>query len=150
MGRSVILVLNLTIGWISHVAAMILFVIVLKKDLMGVIWAQMIAFCVYDILCFVMIFKMLKYRQNVVRNLGMPAFSAAMAGLVLLLLGNLLIDRIGELLTILLGIIVYTIVYMVIMIVIRGVKTEELEKVPMGRLFMGLSHRIQHDRYYEE
>ena len=150
MGKSVLLVLDLTIAWISHVAFMVLFVVVLHKDLLGVICAQMIAFAVYDVFGFVMLFKMIKYRHNVLRNFGMPIISAAMAGLVLLLINRLFVDRIGEVLTLLIGVIVYTIVYMIVMIVLKGVKTEELEKIPIGRLFMGLSHAIQHDRYYEE
>ena len=150
MGKSLLLVVDLTICWICHVAFMVLFVAILHKDLLGILWAQLIAFCVYDIFGLIMLFKMMKYRQNLIRNLGIPIISSAIAGLVLLLVNKLFVDRIGEILSMLIGIVVFTIVYMIIMIVLKGVKTEELEKIPMGRLFMGLSHAIQHDRYYEE
>ena len=150
MGKSILIVVNLSIAWASHVALVILFVIVLKKDLLGIIWALLISFCVYDILSFVMLFKMLKYRHNLVRNLGFPALSAALSGLMLLLIEKLLVDRIGEVLTVLIGAVIYFVLYMVILILLKGVSAEELEKIPLGRLFMGLSSVLQHDRFYEE
>ena len=97
-----------------------------------------------------MLFKMLKYRHDLARNLGMPIISAAVSGLLLLLIEKLLVDRIGEVLTLLIGAVIYIIVYMIIMILLKGVTTEELDKIPLGRLFMGLSAAVQHDRYYEE
>ena len=136
--------------WFLYVALVILFVIVLKKDLLGIIWALLISFCVYDVLSFVMLFKMLKYRHNLVRNLGFPALSAALSGLMLLLIEKLLVDRIGEVLTVLIGAVIYFVLYMVILILLKGVSAEELEKIPFGRLFMGLSSVLQHDRFYEE
>jgi O-antigen/teichoic acid export membrane protein len=150
MGKSILLVVNLSIAWASHIAMMILFVLILKKDLVGIIWALLVSFCIYDVLCFVMLFKMLKYRHDLARNLGMPIISAAVSGLLLLLIEKLLVDRIGEVLTLLIGAVIYIIVYMIIMILLKGVTTEELDKIPLGRLFMGLSAAVQHDRYYEE
>ncbi|MBQ3796306.1 MAG: polysaccharide biosynthesis C-terminal domain-containing protein [Butyrivibrio sp.] len=150
MGKSVLLVISLTIGWVVHIFFMILLVMMLRKELLGVIISQLVAFVVYDIFCFSMLFKMLKYRQRLLRNFGFPILAAAAAGLVLMLLNKLLVDHIGEVLSLIIGAVVYTVVYMLILILIKGVKTEELEKIPFGRLFMGFSHAVQHDRYYEE
>ena len=122
----------------------------MKKELLGIIWALILAFCIYDVLSFVMLFKMLKYRHDLVRNLGIPLISAAVSGLLLLLLERLLVDRIGEVLSLLIGAVIYIIVYMVAMILLKGVRTEELDKIPFGKLFVGLASAVQHDRYYEE
>ncbi len=150
MGKSVLLVISLTIGWAVHVFFMVLLVIMLRKGLFGVMIAQLTAFVVYDIFCFFMLFKMLRYRQNLLRNFGFPILAAAASGLILMLLNKLLVDYIGEILSLLIGALIYTIIYMLILILIKGVKTEELERIPLGRLFMGFSHAVQHDRYYEE
>lgn len=150
MGKSILVYVSLTIGWIVHIFMMILWVLILKRDLMGIMIAQLISFAVYDVFCFYMIFKMLRYKQKVLKKLGLPILAAAVAGLLLMFFNRILVDRIGEVLTLILGALMFTIVYMLVLIVIRGVKTEELERIPMGRLFITFSHAVQHDNYYED
>lgn len=150
MGKSLLLVINISIAWAVHIGLMILLVLILNWELKGVIMAEIAGFAVYDIICLFMVLKMLKLRSNILGNVGIPLVAAALSGLVLLAEKKLLADHIGEILTILIGLVIYVIVYMVLLIVLRGVRTSELEKIPMGKFLMGFSSRIQHDKYYEE
>ena len=97
-----------------------------------------------------MIFKMLKYRQELVRTFCIPLIGAAISGLVLFLINLLLVNIIGEVLTMLGGALIYTVLYMILLIFLRGIKTHELHKIPFGRLFVGLSEKIQKELIYEE
>jgi O-antigen/teichoic acid export membrane protein len=150
MGKSLLFVVNLSIAWAVHIALLVLMVLILKKDLLGILIAEEAAFAVYDLLCTFMLFKMLKYRHDIIRNAGIPTLSAAVAGLILLFTNKLFANLIGEVLTLLVGILIYTVVYFIVLILLKGITTEELERVPLGRLLMRFSHSVQHDDFYEE
>jgi hypothetical protein len=34
--------------------------------------------------------------------------------------------------------------------VLKGIRTHELELVPLGRFFTSFSSKVQHDKFYEE
>jgi O-antigen/teichoic acid export membrane protein len=150
MGKSLIFVVNIAASWIAHIVLMVLLVVILKWDLLGILLAQEIAFAVFDVMSLLVLFKMLKYRYHLLYTVGIPVVSAAISGLVIMFLNMLLVNLIGEVLTIVVGIVVFTIIYMLILIVLKGITTEELSKVPFGRLFMAFSHSVQHDGFYEE
>ena len=150
MGKSLLLVVNISIAWAVHIGLILLLVLALNWELKGVVMAEIAGFVVYDIICIFMVLKMLKLRSNPLGNVGIPLAAAALSGLVLLAENKLLAAYIGEVLTLILGLVIYVIVYMILLIVLRGIRTSELEKIPMGKFLMGFSSRIQHDKYYEE
>lgn len=150
MGKNMLVVIMLSVAWVIHVGLMILLVLVLGWGLKGVVFSQLASFVVYDLVMMYMLLKMLKIRANVLFNIGIPLVASALSGLVLLLENKLLTNVIGEVLTLIIGLVIYIVVYMVLLIVLRGIRTHELESIPMGKLFMGFSSRIQHDKFYEE
>ena len=150
MGKSMLIVISLSVTWAVHVGTLILFELVLGWNLKGIVFAQIAAFVVYDVISLFMILKMLRVRSNILGNIGIPVVAAALSGLVLLAENKILVNVIGEVLTLILGLIIYFVVYMVLLIVLRGIRTHELENIPLGKFLMGFSSRIQHDRFYEE
>lgn len=150
MGKSLIIVINVSITWAVHLGLLILLVLILGWDLKGIMLAEIAGFVVYDIISMFMILKMVKLRSNILGNVGLPLIASALSGLVLLAENKILADHIGETLTLLVGLVIYVVVYMVLLIVLRGVRTHELENIPLGRFLMGFSSKIQHDRFYEE
>ena len=101
-------------------------------------------------MCMFMILKMLKLHSNILFNIGIPFLASGVAGLILLALDRILINVIGEILTLLISVIVFAIIYVLLMVVLRGIRTHELENVPLGRFFISFSSRVQHDSFYEE
>jgi hypothetical protein len=83
------------------------------------------------------------------KSLVLPLASAAAAGLVIFLINKLLINVIGDILTLLICIVVFWAVYMLVMAVTGGVLAHELKKIPFGNLFYGISTAIRRDRYEE-
>ncbi|WP_034452398.1 polysaccharide biosynthesis C-terminal domain-containing protein [Butyrivibrio sp. AE2032] len=149
MGKSVIILLNVGIGWAVHVGGLILFMMIFNLGIMGVVIAALLTFLVYDVLCFLMIGKMLRYRQDHFKCVLLPGISAATSGFMAFLLNMLLVNNIGEALTFIICLVVFYAVYMLIMIVTRGIMAHELRKIPLGFIFEGLARTITHDRYYE-
>ena len=149
MGKSIIIVINVAIGWGVHVAMLLVLFILLNLGIIGIMLSCMIAFLVFDLLSFFMISKMLKYRQDHIKCVLLPAVSSIIAGLIVFLLNKALVDIIGEVLSLLICIVVFYACYLLSMIVSRGVLLHELRRLPLGFLFEGIGSLLQHDRYYE-
>ncbi len=150
MGKTIVIALNLSISWLVHLGLIVLLVLVLNKGMIGLMLSQLVSMAVFELLCMFMLFKALKYRLKFTWNVAIPLFSSAVAGFVVYLIGLLLVNLVGDILTLICDIIIYIIVYMIIMIALRGVKAHELEKIPLGRFLIGFASRVQHDRFYEE
>ena len=150
MGKSTLILINLSAGWGVHVLLLFVLFIGLKSGLMGIAVSMFSAFLTYDLLSIFMIFRMLKYRQEVMRTLCVPLISALVAGLLLFLINMGLVNVVGEILTLIIGVSIYYVVYMLLIIALRGVKIHELNKIPLGRLFVGIAAKIQRVDEFEE
>ncbi|WP_029232039.1 polysaccharide biosynthesis C-terminal domain-containing protein [Butyrivibrio sp. VCB2006] len=150
MGKNTLLTINLSIAWAVHIGLLVLLSILMGNNLRTTVIAEIAALLVYDILCMFMLLKMLKLRGNLLFNVGIPFFASGISGLILLAIDKIFVNLIGEILTVVIGLIIFTVVYMVLMVVLRGVRTHELDSIPLGRLFVSFSARIQHDSFYEE
>lgn len=149
MGKNVLLAICLSVAWAVHIGLLILMLLILDMGINGVVISQLIAFVVYDIACMFMLLKMFKLRGNPLGNVGIPLLASAFSGLILLAENKLLSNVIGEVLTLVIGLVIYFVVYMILLIVLKGIRTHELESVPFGKLFIRLSAKLQHDKYYE-
>ena len=149
MGKSVATMVNLGIGWVIHIICLVLFEWPLNMGVMGVLFAGLLSVGVYDALCYFMLSRVLRHRHEWMKSLVLPLASAATAGLVIFLINKLLINVIGDILTLLICIVVFWAVYMLVMVVTGGVLAHELKKIPFGNLFYGISTAIRRDRYEE-
>ena len=150
MGKSMIIVLNIGIGWAVHIGLLIVFLSVLRLGVMGLMLDIIITFIVYDILAFLMIGKMLRYQKEYLRTYLLPLLSSAAAGFVVFFVNNLLINLIGEILTFLICIVVFWFLYMLLLVVFKGVSMEELYRIPLGNVFTGFAGKLQKDKYSED
>lgn len=149
MGKSLLLVINLSVGWGVFVVGSIVFDLVMDLGLFGIVLTYIVSFLIYDIISFSMIFKMLKYRQEFMRTFLIPLAASAAAGLVIYFVNMIFVNLIGEALTLIICILVFWIVYMLIILVLRRIKTYELRFIPLGGVFHGISRRIQPEEYEE-
>ena len=149
MGKSIVLVMDIGIGFAIHVALMIVLCVVLKLGVMGILLSVLLALALYDALSFFFISKMLKYRQDHLKCVLLPVISSAVAGLLVFLLNKLLINLIGDILTFIICVVIFFVSYMLAMIVLRGFSVHELKNIPFGKFFEGVAARLQQDRYYE-
>lgn len=150
MGKSLVFVVNLTVAWIVHAILLVLLELLFNQGTLGILIAQEISFAVFDAMCLFLLFKMLKYRFDFLKNVGIPVIAAAVAGLILMFINMIFAKMIGEILTLIIGIIVFAVVYMLILIILRGIRAEELERSPLGKLFVPFAKNVQHSRFYEE
>ena len=149
MGKSVLTMLNTIVCLASHVALMVLFVLVLGLGIYGVLLAVIVAAAIFDILNLLELCKILSNRQEYVKTFLMPLLSSAIAGGAVLLMGRLLSGLIGEILTLVICVILFWVLYMIAMIFTRGVRAHELRRVFLGQLFYGIATMIQTEERYE-
>lgn len=142
MGKSVIIMLNIGLTWIVHIAAIFLLVVVLKLDVQGVVFSIAIAFFVFDALCYFLLKKMLRYNQEYIYTFLLPLGASALSGLAVFFLNGFLAGAIGEILTLILCVVIYWALYMVFMVVSKALRPYELQRIPLGSLFIGLSQSV--------
>ncbi len=146
MGKSVLVLVTVAVGWIVHLVTLFVFLLVFKLDVLGILLSVLISLIVYDAMCIFFLSKMLRFRQEYVRTFFVPLICAAITGLVVFFINSLVVNLIGEVLTFILCAIVYWFVYMIMLIVLRGLRTNELKNVVFGNVFYGISSSIQKDR----
>ena len=83
------------------------------------------------------------------KSLIVPVASAAAAGLIVFLINKLLINVIGDILTLIICAVLFWVIYMLVMVITGGILAHELGKIPLGKLFYGISVAIRRDRYEE-
>ena len=149
IGKSIAVLVNLGIGWAVHVAGLVVFVWLLNMDVMGVLLSGLISVAVYDAASFFMMSKVLKYRPEWMKSFLLPVASSAAAGLIVFLINKLLINRIGDILTLIICVVLFWAVYMLVMVLTGGILAHELRKIPLGNLFYGISTAVRRDRYEE-
>jgi O-antigen/teichoic acid export membrane protein len=149
MGKPLIITISTAIGWGVYVAGAFVFIVVLKLGLYGIVLTNVTALVVYNILSYAMIFRVLRYRQELVRTFLLPLAAAAGAGLIAYLFNMIFVNLIGDILTFIICIVVFFISYMMMIIVLRRIKTYELRYIPLGFLFSGVSSRLQPEDYEE-
>ncbi len=150
MGRSILILLNVGVGWGIHALGLFVFVTILDRGIYGIQMATLAAVVIYDLMCTVITFKMLKLKVSTLKVWTTSLLSSATAGFVIFLLNMLLTNLIGEVLTFILCVIVFFVIYMLIMIVTGGIRKHELGSIPLGGLFKGFAAMVQPSRLDEE
>lgn len=150
MGKSIVIAVNLTVLWVSHAASLVIFVMILNLQIYGLILAVIVSSLLYSVISLFMIGKILRIRRGFFKVLLKPLISAATAGLIIYFLNMLFVNLIGEVLTLLLCAVIYFVLYMILMCVFMGIKTHELDRVPLGKLFYGISSAFDREHYDEE
>ena len=139
MGKSMVIIVNTAVAWGVHIIGIIVFAILLKMGVMGLVFATMLSMAVYDVLSFLMISKILYFKMNVRMTVMYSLIGSVIAGLVAFLLNKLLVNLIGEILTFIICAIVFWILFMLFMIATRAIRYHELSRIPLGKLFGGFA-----------
>ena len=135
MGKSMVIIVNTSVAWGAHIVGLILFVIVFKLGIFGLIFATILSLIAYNALSFLMISKILSFRLNIRMTILYSLAGSVLSGIIVLLLNKLLVNLIGEILTLILCIVIYWILFMLFMIATRGIRYHELSRMPLGILF---------------
>lgn len=136
------LLISLGIALAVHLLAVFLLV---RKGLQGeagIVYSVIAFTAVLAVLCFAFIVKKLKYRQEWLYSIAFPAVSACVSGLVVMLINRLLLQSVGNILTIFISILVGVILYILMLMILRVLNEEELSRMFFGSLWISLGRMI--------
>lgn len=136
------LFLSIIIALAVHFAAAFFMV---RKGLMGaegILYSVILFTLALAVLCFVFAGRKLQYRQEWLHSFAFPAASAAVAGLVIMLLSKVLLSFVGNIPTILISCLVGTFFYILLLMILRVLNEAELADIPLGGLMIAIGRMI--------
>ena len=139
MGKAILALVSILLSWILHVVMMVILVIVTNMGAYGILISLIVSFVLYDVVCYFLLCKMLKYRQEFIRTVGVPLLCSALSGLLAFIINVIFLNLIGDILTLFIALILYSVLYIVLMIIFRGLTAKEISRIPFGNVFMMLA-----------
>ena len=84
----------------------------------------------------------MQYSPEWLRTFGVTAIAAGLSGLVGMLLGKVMLAWAGNTVTFLVCFVICVLIYLVLMIVLKGIREDELEDIPGGRIIIVLAEKV--------
>ncbi len=136
------LFLSTIISVFAHVLMAYLFVQKAYLGADGIIYALIIFFALYGGLNFYFLSRNLKYRQDWFSGVIFPAAAAIVSGVAVMLAERFLLEPVGAVLTIVIGIVAGLFFYITFLMVLRVIGEAELSKMPLGFFFIMFGKNI--------
>ena len=140
--KTVVIVVNAVLSAVVHIAVLLIMTIMAGLGLHAVILAVMAMLAFYDLISLMELSKMIHYKQEILKTFAVTLISAGAGALAIYFLNGVLINLIGEILSIVVCLILGTIIYIVLLTVLKGVSEYELYAVPGGALYLGLARKL--------
>ena len=138
-----LILFNAVIGIAAHMATLIIMSAAFSFGIHASIAAFAAMIILETVLGFIEIRMMLDYKQEFVRPILKPLLAAGVSGLLALAIDKLLVNLIGEALTLIIALVLSYLLYMVMLIVIKNVNRYELERMPFGDQFALIYDRLE-------
>lgn len=141
-GRMVLMVGGCSL--LVHLAVMGILISSTGLGVMAIAISNLVGSIVLAVMSFLMVSRSIQYHQEWIRNVAIPAVSAAAAGLLAMLLNRVLSGIMGELFSMLLGMVLALMVYLTLLLVTRNFGEEELNNSFLGRglIFLGKTFHL--------
>ncbi len=119
--------------------------ILVQKALLGadgIVYALILSFAVCGGLNFFLVSRNLKYRQEWLGGIVFPAAAAGVSGVVVALVSSFLLEPLGGMLTLLIGIVAGLFIYVTFLMILRVIGEAELSRIPLGFFFIMLGRNL--------
>lgn len=128
-------------AFLIHLVFLFILISTTKLGIVAVALGLMVFWLVVCVTGFVGAVQYMQYSPEWIRTFGVTAAASAASGLVGMLC-KVMISWAGGIATFLICIIVCILIYIVLMIVLRGIREDELEEMPGGRVIVVLAERV--------
>lgn len=126
------LILNIVVAIIVHILTFCFMSYGLNKEMTAVSYADFMMYLVLGAMGFWEIMRMLHYRHNWIQCFVVPLICSGVAALIVFFLNMVLINVIGEILTILVCFVAGGFLYLLFLLILRGIYEYEIERIPGG------------------
>ncbi len=131
------------IGLVVHIVAAIIFMTGMKVGVLSLVIAQILFWLVITVPSFMMIGRMVQYKQEWIRSFAFPIVAAAIAGLISMLLNKAFLSLLGNLATLIICVIFGTLAYLIILFALKDFSEEELEIMSGGNILLTIGRMLR-------
>lgn len=136
------LLVTTVISLAVHVVSAYLLVQKALMGINGIVYSLLIFFAVYAVLNFLLVCRSLKYRQEWLGGIVFPAAAAGVSGVAVGIINYLLLEPLGGLATILIGVLTGLFFYITFLMILRVIGEAELSRMPLGFFFIMFGRNI--------
>lgn len=129
-------------AFIVHLIFLLVLISVTKLGIQAVAFSLSVFWAVACIIGFAGVMRYTQYAPEWIRTFGVTAISAGGSGLAGMLLSKVMLLWAGNIVTFFVCFFVCAVIYLVIMILLKGIREDELEDMPGGRLLAALAEKI--------
>lgn len=130
------------IAYLIHLVVAIVLVNNTKLGIMAIVISNIVFYLVTSIVGYLGIRKYMQYSQEWLRTFVITVIAGGISGIVGILLNKALFSLAGGAVTMILGVIVCVIVYNVLIILLKGMREDELEEIPGGRIISQIAEKL--------
>lgn len=130
------------IAFILHLGILYLLSMKTNLGITAVVCGMIVFWLTVCVTGFIGVIKYMQYSQEWIRTFGITVIAAGAAGLIILLLCKALLGLVGNIIMLVLGLPIGILVYNVLLILLRGVREEELEDMPGGKVIIFFAEKV--------
>lgn len=130
------------IAFILHLGIVYLLSMKTNLGITAVVCGMIVFWLTVCVTGFIGVIKYMQYSQEWIRTFGITVIAAGAAGLIVLLLCKALLGLVGNIIMLILSLPIGIIVYNVLLILLRGVREDELENMPGGKVIIFFAEKV--------
>ena len=138
-----IVILGMLAAFVIHLFLLILLLKNTNLGIQAVVISMVVFWLVNCIFGWIVVIRKLRYRQDWIRTFGITILAAGISGAVGLLILALLSQVAGAWIILLLCLVLCPVLYLILLLVLRGIRKDELEEMPGGRLVIFFAQRLR-------
>lgn len=113
-----------------------------KLGIAAVVYGNIVFYLITSIICFMGVIRHMKYSQEWFRTFAVTTVAAGVSGLLGMLLNKALLTFAGNVITLILCVVICVVVYHLIIILMKGMREDEWEEMPGGKIIIFIAERL--------
>ena len=128
--------INSAIAFLVHIITLYILLKSTKLGITAVLISTIVLYALLFILNLLSVQRRISLRIDWGRMIGTPVISAAVSGVIILLINKLLTEKMGSMAMTILCLILGTIIYLVLLLALHGITGRDLKDIPAGEILI--------------
>lgn len=128
--------INSAIAFLVHIITLYILLKSTKLGITAVLISTIVLYALLFILNLLSVQRRISLRIDWGRMIGTPVISAAVSGVIILLINKLLTEKMGSMAMTILCLILGTIIYLVLLLALHGITERDLKDIPAGEILI--------------
>ncbi len=129
-------------AFISHLIFLLVLISVTKLGIQAVVLGLLVFWAAVCVIGFIGVMRYTQFVPEWIRTFGITVISAGVSGLAGMLLSKAMLSWAGNIITFFVCFLICAVIYLVLMILLKGIREDELEDMPGGRVLAALAEKM--------